>query len=290
MNATLRTAGIVAAIVVAVLATCTFTVRENEKAIKLVLGEIARSDYKPGLHFKIPFVNTVHTFDARLLTLDVQPERVLTSEKKNVIVDSFMKWRIGDVEAYYTKTGGDERRANTLLSQVVRKATLDAFGLRTVQEVLAGERGTVMLAVRDAANQRANELGIEVTDVRVKKVEFPDDVSDSVFNRMIKERDTVAKQFRSSGQEQAKGIRADADRQREEILARAYSESEVIRGEGDAQAAAIYANAFGEDAEFYSFTRSLEAYKQSFSGQGNVMVLEPDSNFFRYFDALSENR
>ncbi|MEM7379109.1 MAG: protease modulator HflC [Pseudomonadota bacterium] len=290
MNATLRTAGIVAAIVVAVVATCTFTVRENEKAIKLVLGEIARSDYKPGLHFKIPFVNTVHKFDARLLTLDVQPERVLTSEKKNVIVDSFMKWRIGNVEAYYTKTGGDERRANTLLSQVVRKATLDAFGLRTVQEVLAGERGAVMLTVRDAANLRANELGIEVTDVRVKKVEFPDDVSESVFNRMIKERDTVAKQFRSSGQEQAKGIRADADRQREEVLARAYSESEVIRGEGDAQAAAIYANAFGQDAEFYSFTRSLEAYKQSFSGQGNVMVLEPDSNFFRYFDALSDNR
>lgn len=290
MNNTIRIAGISAAVVVVLLATCTFVVRENERAIKLVLGEIARSDYKPGLHFKIPFVNTVHKFDARLLTLDVQPERVLTSEKKNVIVDSFMKWRIGDVEAYYTKTGGDEARANRLLSQVVRKATLDAFGLRTVQEVLSVERGAVMLAVRDAANRRANELGIDVTDVRVKKVEFPDDVSESVFNRMIKERDTVAKRFRSSGQEQAKGIRADADRQREEIIATAYSEAEVIRGEGDAQAAAIYANAFGQDAEFYSFTRSLEAYKQSFAGQGNVMVLEPDSNFFRYFDALSEAR
>lgn len=288
MSNKIRTIGILAAIAVVVVATCTFTVRENERAIKLVLGEIARSDYEPGLHFRIPFINTVHKFDSRLLTLDVQPERVLTSEKKNVIVDSFMKWRIGDVEAYYTKTGGDERRANTLLSQVVRKATLDAFGQKTVQEVLSVERSTVMGTVRVAANRRANELGIEVSDVRVKKVEFPDDVSDSVFSRMIKERATVAKQFRSAGQERAKGIRADADRQREEVLANAYSESEVIRGEGDAQAASIYAEAFGEDAEFYSFTRSLDAYKRSFSSQGNVMVLEPDSHFFRYFDAQSQ--
>ncbi len=290
MNAKLRIAGILAAVAVVILATCTFVVRENERAIKLVLGEISRSDYQPGLHFKLPFVNTIHIFDSRLLTLDVQPERVLTSEKKNVIVDAFMKWRIGDVEAYYTKTGGNENRANSLLSQVVRKATLDAFGQKTVQEVLSVERNDVMGTVRDAANVRANELGIAVMDVRVKKVEFPDDVSDSVFSRMIKERATVAKQFRSAGQERAKIIRADADRQREEILASAYSESEVIRGEGDAQAASIYAEAFGQDAEFYSFTRSLDAYRQSFSGQGNVMVLEPDSHFFRYFDAQPRDR
>lgn len=290
MSNKIRLIGIVAALAVVIIATCTFTVRENQRAIKLVLGEIARSDYEPGLHFRIPFINTIHVFDSRLLTLDVQPERVLTSEKKNVIVDSFMKWRIGDVEAYYTKTGGDERRANTLLSQVVRKATLDAFGQRTVQEVLSGERAAMMQDVRVVANLRANELGIEVTDVRVKKVEFPDDVSDSVFSRMIKERATVAKRFRSAGQERAKGIRADADRQREEVLASAYSESEIIRGEGDAQASGIYAEAFGQDAEFYSFTRSLDAYKRSFSGQGNVMVLEPDSHFFRYFDAQSGER
>lgn len=268
----------------ALLSSSVFVVGEREKAIKLALGEIQTSDYTPGLHFKMPVYNTVHKFDSRLITLDAAPERVLTSEKKNVIVDSFVKWRIGDVEQYFKSTGGDERRARTLLSQFVRKAVLDEFGRHTVREVVSEDRDELLKNIISNTSIEADRLGIDLVDVRVKKVELPPDVSDAVYSRMEKERATVAKAFRSRGDEQAKGIRADADRQREEILATAYAESEQIRGEGDAQAAEIYSTAFSQEPEFYRLVRSLNAYRDVFKGQSDVLVLKPDAEFFRYFN------
>jgi len=278
---------VVVALAALIFAASTFTVHEREKAIKLALGEIVRADYKPGLHFKIPFYNTVHVFDGRILTLDARPARVLTSEKKNVVVDAFVKWRIANVELFYRATSGDERNALTRLSQFTNKSVLDAVGKRTVKEVISGERVELMGEVRTQVNLSASELGVEITDVRVKKVELPPDVSDAVYSRMEKERATVAKAFRSRGEEQAKGIRADAERQREEVLAEAYAESEEIRGEGDAAAAEIYAGAYGANREFYNLYRSLNAYRNSFGGAGDVLVLQPDSEFFRYFNHSS---
>lgn len=277
----------VAGFALLVAATCTFHVKETELGIKLFLGEVNDTRYEPGLHFKLPMVERVYKFDGRIMSLDAQPELVLTSEKKNVVVDSFVKWRIDDAEKYYRAVGGDERRAAQLLAQFVKKTTLDAFGKRTVQEVVSGDRLVLMEEVRKQTDLNARDLGIAIVDVRVKKVELPADVSDSVFSRMSKERATVARAFRSRGEEKAKGIRADADRQREEILAEAYSESESIRGEGDAKAAGIYAAAFGQDPEFYSFVKSLDAYKRSFRGSGDVLVLDPDTPFFKYFSESS---
>jgi len=282
-NNVIRLATTVVGIGLLVLATCTFQIKETELGIKLSLGEVSETQYEPGLHFKVPMIQRVYKFDSRIMSLDAQPELVLTSEKKNVVVDSFVKWRIDSAEKYYRAVGGDERRATQLLAQFVKKTTLDAFGKRTVQEVVSGERLALMEEVREQTDLNARDLGIEIVDVRVKKVELPASVSQSVFNRMSKERATVAKAFRSRGKENAKGIRADADRQREEILAEAYSESETIRGEGDAQAAGIYAQAFQQDAEFYSFMRSLKAYEESFQSNGDVMVLDPDSPFFKFF-------
>lgn len=277
----------VAGFALLVAATCTFHVKETELGIKLFLGEVNNKRYEPGLHFKLPMLERVYKFDSRIMSLDAQPELVLTSEKKNVVVDSFVKWRIDDAEKYYRAVGGDERRAAQLLAQFVKKTTLDAFGKRTVQEVVSGDRFVLMEEVRKQTDLNARDLGVAIVDVRVKKVELPADVSDSVFSRMSKERATVARAFRSRGEEKAKGIRADADRQREEILAEAYSESESIRGEGDAQAAGIYAEAFGRDPEFYSFVKSLDAYKKSFRGNGDVMVLDPDTPFFKFFSESS---
>lgn len=261
----------------------TFIVTETQKAIQLRFGEIKRADYTPGLYFKIPFIESVVRFDSRILTLDTPAEQALTSEKKNVIVDSFVKWRIEDVENFYRETGGDETRALRLLTQIVRKGVLDSFGKRTVSDVISGERKALMEEVRNDANAASIELGIEIIDVRVKKVEFPNEVNDSIYRRMEKERATVAKAFRSEGQELAKGIRADAERQREEILAEAYAESQEIRGEGDAVATRVYANSYSQDPEFYSFYRSLNAYRSTFKGRNDVIILNPDSEFFKYF-------
>lgn len=263
-----------------------FVVGEREKALKLALGNVVRTDYQPGLHFKFPVYNTIHKFDGRILTLDAQPERVLTSEKKNVVVDSFVKWRIGDVERFFVATGGDEREATTRLSQFIRKGVLDAFGRRTVEEVVSGERAELMVEIQQNANLRSKDLGVEIVDVRIKRVDLPSDVSESVFRRMDKERATVAKAFRSRGEEAAKGIRADADRQRAEIIAEAYSESEQIRGEGDALAAGIYADAYNRDPEFFGLSRSLKAYRSTFSGKNDVLLLKPDSEFFKYFNSI----
>ncbi|HEY5789877.1 MAG TPA: protease modulator HflC [Gammaproteobacteria bacterium] len=260
-----------------------FTVREWERAVLFRLGEIVRSDYTPGLHFKIPFINNVRKFDGRVQGLDAEPERFLTSEKKNVIVDSFVKWRIKDVARYYTAVRGDVLQANLRLDQIIKDGLRGEFGKRTLKDTVSGDRTQIMAILTEAANPLANEIGIEIVDVRIKRVDLPPDVSNSVFRRMKAERERVARDFRSRGAEAAERIRADADRQRTVIVAEAYRDSERTRGEGDARAAEIYANAFGRDQEFYSLYRSLNAYTSVFSSRDDVLVLEPDSDFFRYF-------
>ncbi len=274
----------VAAFIALVVWLSTYIVHERELAIKFKLGEIVTTINEPGIYFKIPFINNIRKFDSRVLTLDTPPERYLTSEKKNVIVDSYVKWRISSPRDYYTSTqGGDEQRAVSRIISILNDEMKGQFGSKTIKEVISGERSAIMQAVNENAGVKTRDLGVELVDVRIKKVELPPDVSESVYQRMIKERDTVAKSFRSAGEEQAKGIRANADRQRTEILAEAYREAEQIRGDGDASAAKIYADAYGKDKEFYSFHRSLNAYRNSFSGNSDMMVLNPESDFFRYF-------
>lgn len=267
-----------------------FTVDERELAIKFRLGQFERADYEPGIHFKIPFVNKVRKFDRRIMTLDAEPERYLTFEKKNVIVDAFVKWRIADVTAYYKTTGGDEGRASLRLSQVVKEGLRNEFGKRTIQEAISGERAEIMNIITDQFSDQAKHFGIAIVDVRIKRVELPDEVSSSVYRRMEAERARVAKELRSQGAEAAERIRAEADRQRTILLAEAYRDAERIRGEGDAKAAEIYASAFGKDEEFYSFYRSLGAYKNVFNKPEDVLVLDPGSEFFRYFQGASAQK
>lgn len=260
-----------------------YTVDEREKAILFRLGEIKQVDIPPGLHFKVPFINNVRTFDARILTLDAQPELFLTSEKKNVIVDFFVKWRIDDVGQYWRSTRGDERNALIRLSQIMKDGLRNEFGKRTIQEAVSGERSQIMEVLRAKADVLAGELGIEVVDVRVSRIDLPDEVSGSVYDRMRAERERVAADFRARGQEAAERIRAQADREATVILANARSEAATIRGEGDARAAEIYAKAYNRNPEFYAFYRSLEAYRDTFSGKSDLLVMQPDSEFFRYF-------
>lgn len=263
-----------------------FTVKEWERAILFRFGEIVRTDYKPGLHFKIPLINNVRKYDGRILTLDADPERYLTAEKKNVIVDSFVKWKIDDVSAYYTALGGDSLRANLRLSQVIKDGLRGEFGKRTIQEVVSGERREIMNVLTANAERQTAELGIKVIDVRIKRIDLSSDVSNSVFRRMEAERDRTAKELRSQGAEAAERIRADADRQRTVTLAEAYRDAEHIRGEGDAKAAEIYAKAYNLDAEFYAFYRSINAYQTAFSNKSDVMVFKPDADFFIYFNKM----
>lgn len=271
------------ALLALILSAAMFTVNEREKAIKLFLGEITESDYQPGLHFKIPLLERVYKFDKRILTLDVQPERVLTSEKKNVIVDSFVKWRVADAETFYTRLGGVEQRAGSRLTQFVREGVKDAFGQRTVREVISSARSDLMDEIALAVGRQSQNLGIEIVDVRIKKVELAEEVRESVYQRMEKDREKIAREIRSEGQESAKKIRAAADRIREETLATAYAEAEQTRGDGDAESARIYAEAYTQDPQFYNLYRSLSAYRQAFSSGSDVMLLNPDSEFFRYF-------
>ena len=274
---------ILAGIIVLVASKSVYIIKETERAVKLQFGEIVEPDIKPGLSFKIPFVNTIRIFDGRVLTLDSRPQAFLTIEKKRLIVDAFLKWKINSVETYYTATSGDEFRAADLLSARVENELRNQFGARTLNEVVSGERDEVMTEVIRRLNEVASsELGISIIDVRVKRVELPPEVSNSVYERMRTEREREARELRSRGFELAEGIRADADRQKTVLVAEAYRESEGLRGEGDALAASIYANAYSEDAEFYSFTRSLKAYEGAFSGSGDIMLLKPDSEFFRY--------
>ena len=265
-----------------------FTVAEWEKAIMFRLGEIREADFRPGLHVKIPFINNVRKFDGRLLTQDVEPERFLTVEKKNVIVDSFVMWRIADVKRYYKAVAGDERNARLRIEQVIKDGMRGEFSERTINEVVSGERDVIMEELTKAANRQAQQIGIEIADVRIKRIDLPAEVSNSVYRRMQAERSRVAKEFRSRGFEESEKIRANADRQRQVLIAEAYREAEQIRGEGDAKAAEIYANAYGKNQEFYAFTRSLKAYQESFQGGSDVLLLEPDSEFFDYFNRAKD--
>ncbi len=262
-----------------------FKVNEYEQAIVFEFRKIKRSDFQPGLHFMVPVVNKVQKFEKRLLNLDQEPQRFLTFEKKDVIVDYYVKWLITDVEQFYTATRGDVMYANGLLGQRINRALRDEFGARTVQEVVAGERSQILSVVKETTANLPDELGIFVVDVRTKRIDLPAEVSNSVYERMRAERNRVAKDFRARGSEAAERIRASSDREREVILANAYRDSEIIRGEGDAQATEVYATAFNNDREFYSLYRSLNAYQNSFSGSNDILMVEPESDFFKYFNS-----
>ena len=275
--------GLVLVVTVFIASSALFTVTEREKAVMFQLGEIVRTDFEPGIHWQKPFVNNVRKFDARIQTLDAEPERYLTGEKKNLIVDSFVKWRIKDVANYFTATGGDSMRANLRLSQITKDGLRAEFAKRTIKEAVSGERQEIMDIITTQANAQAEAFGIEIIDVRIKRIDFPADISDSVYRRMRSERERVAKDLRSRGAESAEKIRAEADRERTVILADAYRDAEKIRGEGDAAATTIYAKAYGKDVEFYSLYRSLNAYKATFADKGDILVIEPNSEFFKYF-------
>jgi len=268
---------------VSLLSMSVFTVGETQRAVKFRLGEVVETDYAPGLYFKIPFINNVKKFDARVLTLESKPERFLTSEKKNVIVDSFAKWRIKDVSKFYTTVAGDVVQANIRLDQIVKDAMRGEFSKRTIRELVSSERGQVRDILLKSVKPAADEMGVDIVDIRVMRVDLPSEVSSSVYRRMEAERARVARDFRSRGAEMAERIRADADRQREVTLGDAYRDAELKRGEGDATAAEIYAQAYGKNKEFFDFYRSLTAYRQVFRGDGDTIVLDPDSDFFKYF-------
>lgn len=275
---------IVLGLIVIVLYFSAYKVEQWEMAAVFQFREIKETDIGPGLHFKIPFVNNVQKFETRLLNLDKEAQRFLTAEKKDVLVDYYIKWRISNIKEFYTATGGDLFIANNLMEQRINRALRDEFGARTVQEVVAGERTQILKIVTSTTSNLQDELGITVVDVRTKRIDLPEEVSTSVYARMRAERERVAKDFRARGAEAAERIRANADREREVILATAYRDAETIRGEGDAQATEIYAAAFGKNEEFYSFYRSLDAYRNSFSYGNDILLLEPDSEFFRYFN------
>ena len=281
----IKTSGLIAAVVVLVIGLMSvFIVDERELALKFRLGEIVKSDFDSGLYFKMPFINNVKKFDKRILTLDARPANYLTKEKKNVNVDFFVKWRINDVETYYkAMSGGNERIAAERLYTIVNDSLRDQFSKRTIQEVISGERKEIMDTSTSVANEQVKKFGIAVVDVRVKRIDFSEDISNSVYRRMEAERTRVAKDYRSRGAEAAERIRADADRQRTVTLAEAYRDAEKTRGDGDGKAAGIYAKAYNKDREFYSFYRSLTAYKKSFNAQSDIMVIDPSSDFFKYF-------
>lgn len=260
-----------------------FTVKETEYAIKFQLGRVVRMDYQPGLHLKLPFVNNVRKFERRILTLDTNPEPMLTSEAKFVNVDSFVKWRIVDVTRFYTSTQGNEMQALSRLSSIIEDRIRAQIASRTLAEVVSEQRVSTMMDIAQAANTAAAEFGIEVVDVRIKSIELPEDVRESVFRRMAADRQKEANLYRFEGREEAERIRSDADRQVQVILAEAEREGQRTRGVGDARATEIYANAYGADEDFYAFYRSLQAYGNAFGGQQDVLVLDPKSEFFKYF-------
>jgi membrane protease subunit HflC len=259
-----------------------FTVNEGEKAIKFQLGEIVKDDYTPGLHVKLPIINNVRHFDARIQTMDSKPERFLTAEKKNVIVDSFVKWRIGDVKTFYTVVAGDIDQANLRLDQIIKDLFRSEFGKRNIKQLVSTDRSEIRELLIKNSKSLAAALGMEIVDVQVMRIDLPEEVSTSVFRRMEAERERVAREFRSEGAEAAERIRADADRQRVVTLANAYRDAEKLRGEGDATAAEIYAKAYNQDSDFFGFYRSLNAYKKTLTGS-STLVLEPNSDFFQYF-------
>ena len=273
----------VALAVVAIVSSAIFVVDQRQYAIVFQLGEVKEVISEPGLNAKLPFIQNVRYFDKRILTMDTpEPERFITSEKKNVLVDHFVKWRIVDPRLYYESVAGDEARARTRLTQTVNAGLREEFGRRTVHDVVSGERDNIMEQMRERADRDARTIGVQIVDVRLKRVDLPNEVSESVYRRMEAERKRVANELRSLGAAEAERIRADADRQREVIIAEAYRSAQEVKGEGDAKATAIYAEAFGKDREFYSFYRSLEAYRASFAGKDDVLVVDPSSDFFRF--------
>jgi membrane protease subunit HflC len=281
----LQSSMIVLAVLAGLIYMSAFVVDERELVIKFTLGEIVKTDFEPGLYWMVPLLNNVREFDKRIQQLEKPAETYLTAEKTNMIVDAFVKWRIVDVAEYYQATRGDNRIATDRLAQIINNALKNQISQRTVKEIIATERAEIMNTVRKSVDEEAGHLGISVVDVRVKKMDYAPNISGSVHDRMISNRVAVAKKNRSEGQEEAKVIRANADRQREEILADAYRKSESIRGEGDATAASVYARAYNKNPDFYGFYRSLNAYKDSFDGEdgSDILVLEADSEFFKYF-------
>ena len=282
---------IVALLVIVLADNTLFVVKETERAVKLRFGRLVESDIQPGLHIKLPMADDVQKFDARVLTLDAKPESFLTVQKKRLIVDSFAKWKIQDVDTYYKATGGNQDQAMNRLAKRVNDGLRNAFGTRTLHEVVSGQRDALMAEIKEQLNQRVGEtLGIEVVDVRVKRIDLPPEVSDAVFRRMKAEREKEARELRSKGLEEAEKIRSSAEREKTIIEATAYSEAELLRGEGDAQAAATYASAYNKDPEFYAFVRSLTAYRSSFKDKGDIMLVDPQSDFFKYLNDSKAGR
>ncbi len=278
--------GFISLILAVVAMNSIFVVTELERAVLLEFGKVVRADIPPGLHVKKPFINTVRKFDGRVLTLDAPAERFLTLEKKAVIVDSFAKFKVNDAQLFYTATSGDVLRAEDLLRQRINTGLRDEIANRSLHEVVSGERDELMSVLTKRIDGVAKtEFGVEVVDVRVKKIDLPQEVSQSVYNRMNTERDIEAREHRAQGQELAAGVRADAEKRREIILAEAYAEAEAIRGSGDAEAASIYASAFNKDVEFYKFYRSMTAYRNTFSNKGDILLIKPDSDFFKYLNS-----
>jgi membrane protease subunit HflC len=274
---------IIAGLVLLIASNSLYVIKQTERAVLLQFGEVVNPDIQPGLHIKIPFVNNVRVFDGRLITVDSQPERFFTQEQKALMVDSYAKFRIKDTEKFYTATNGEMARAMGLLAQRINNGLRNQVAIRTIQEVVSGERDQLMQDLTAELTVVAQEsLGVEVVDVRVKKIDLPTDVSESVYQRMNAEREKEAREHRSQGQELGEGLRAAADREVTVLQANAYRDAELVRGEGDATATRTYAEAFNRDPEFYAFTRSLRAYQKSFNGGGDIMLIQPDSEFFRY--------
>lgn len=271
-------------IALVVLGLSAFTVDERELAIKLQVGEVVRADYGPGLHFKVPILQTVRKFPKRILTIEDRPERIFTAERLALQVDFFVKWRIIDAVNFYTSTGGSLIVANDRLSEIIKNAIVTEFGKRSVQEAISVERVALMRDMLETATTTAEGLGVELIDVRVKQVEFPEDVRNSVYSQMREERARVAAERRAQGREIAEQKMSEADKQRTIILAEANRQSEIIRGEGDAKAAEVYANAYNQDPEFYAFYRSIDAYKRSMGKSGDLLVVDPNNEFFRYLN------
>ena len=280
---------LVAVIVVLVVASMSlFTVDQRQQAIVFRLGEVVSIKTEPGLYWKLPLIEDVRFFDTRIHTVDAEePERFLTSEKKNVLVDSFVKWRISDVEQYYVSVGGDERRAQDRLNKTVNDSLRAEFGKRTVYQVISGERDEIIELMREKVDDDARKIGVEVLDVRLKRVDLTKEISDAVYRRMEAERKRVANELRSTGFAESEKIRADADREREVIIAKAYRDAQEVKGAGDAQAASIYARSFKRDPEFYAYYRSLDAYRETFRDKSDLLILEPDSDFFKYMQSPS---
>lgn len=284
--------GLIAAFAALVIITLSaYTVDEREYAIVFRLGEIVDVKKEPGLYFKMPLVENIRYFDKRILTLNWdEPDRFITSEKKNVLVDSFVKWKIIDPAKYYVSVKGDEAQAERRLSQTVNDGLRAEFGKRTIHDVVSGERTQIMEILRQRADKESRQMGIQILDVRLRRVDLPKEVSESVYQRMEAERKSVANELRSQGAAAAEKIRADADKQREVIIAEAFREAQKIKGEGDAKAAETYANAFSKNPEFYAFYRSTEAYKNSFKSKSDVIVLDQSSDFFKYMRSAGSNR